>query len=254
MASGVDAGARLVDVGEAHARWCSGPILETLHCFDVRADATTPPGGIPGFTQVSGGQLVQQLDEHVAVRDAGVLLASEDPVGGSITGYWLRRLGVDHVTVLAGGLPAWRASGLPWDPAPGARWRPGSRLRVAAQQWWPEPDARLLLTCADGQRSARCGRAAAARVRERPLAGRRPRGLAVVGRARRLRLGRSAPRAGRRPAPSDRGRCGGDATLPRLGEDAVTQLAGRPSRESEMTRIWISDVPSKISVRRASRQ
>jgi rhodanese-related sulfurtransferase len=112
-AAAADAGALEVQPKEAAA------LLEerTVGCayaLDLREPDEGSPGGARGFVPVGSGQLVQQLDEHVAIRGAGVILACDGGPRAYLAAYWLRRLGTPEVRVMEGGLPTWHANGLPW--------------------------------------------------------------------------------------------------------------------------------------------
>ncbi|OLC58165.1 MAG: hypothetical protein AUH76_17875, partial [Candidatus Rokubacteria bacterium 13_1_40CM_4_67_11] len=58
-----------------------------------------------------GGQAVQATDEYVAVRAAAIVLVCDGFVRSVMTTSWLKRMGLPNVSVLAGGLPAWKEAG-----------------------------------------------------------------------------------------------------------------------------------------------
>jgi rhodanese-related sulfurtransferase len=74
------------------------------YAFDVRDPGQGPAGTAAGFVQVASGQLIQQLDEHLAVRGVGALVACETGgVRSLVAATWLRELGVPRVAVVRGG-------------------------------------------------------------------------------------------------------------------------------------------------------
>jgi rhodanese-related sulfurtransferase len=85
----------------------------TRYLFDVRTDTEVARGTAPRASHVPSGQLVQQLDDHVLVAPCDAYLL--DDVGGVrawLAALWLKRLGVDRVAVIDGGLDAWQAADL----------------------------------------------------------------------------------------------------------------------------------------------
>lgn len=88
---------------------------------------------------VSSGQLVQQLDDHVVIEGADVLLIDDDPLRPLVAGYWLRRIGVARVDVVEGGVDAWRRAGLPSGPV-GDRPVPERIARAVATARGVTPD------------------------------------------------------------------------------------------------------------------
>jgi rhodanese-related sulfurtransferase len=122
--------------------------------FDVRSLDEHDAGHIPGSTAVPGGQVVQRADDFIAVRGANIVLVDEREARAHLTGTWLRRMGFPNVSVLGGGVHAWRATGralatgrsrsrpLGWAQACAAV----TGLAVDAVAAWREshPDARVL--------------------------------------------------------------------------------------------------------------
>lgn len=106
--------------------------LDAAYAFDLRDDATAA-GHADAFVPVGSGQLIQQLDEHMVIRGAGAVLACEGGPRAYLAGYWLRRMGVEDVYVLEGGLPAWQWAGLPWCGGQ-VRHPPSAHLRASGGQ------------------------------------------------------------------------------------------------------------------------
>lgn len=86
---------------------------QTIYRFDVRTEGEYADGHVPDAISVPGGQLIQTTDQHIAVRDAAIVLISDTHVRSAITAYWLAEMGFEQVTVLEGGLEAWTESGRP---------------------------------------------------------------------------------------------------------------------------------------------
>ena len=82
-----------------------------LSVFDVRSLDEHDAGHIAGSTAVPGGQVVQRTDDFIAVRGASIVLVDEQEARAHLTGTWLRRMGFPDVSVLGGGVQAWRAAG-----------------------------------------------------------------------------------------------------------------------------------------------
>ena len=82
-----------------------------LSVFDVRSLDEHDAGHIAGSTAVPGGQVVQRADDFIAVRGANIVLVDEQEARAHLTGTWLRRMGFPNVSVLGGGVRAWRAAG-----------------------------------------------------------------------------------------------------------------------------------------------
>jgi rhodanese-related sulfurtransferase len=84
---------------------------DNLYVLDVRTAEEYEAGHVAGAVWAPGGQAVQATDEYIAVRAASVVLVCDDTVRSVMTASWLRRMGLPHVAVLAGGLAAWAAAG-----------------------------------------------------------------------------------------------------------------------------------------------
>ncbi len=70
----------------------------TLYRLDVRSPEEYERGHPPGFISAPGGQLVQAIDEWVAVRGARLALFDDDGVRARMTASWLVQMGWDaHV-------------------------------------------------------------------------------------------------------------------------------------------------------------
>jgi rhodanese-related sulfurtransferase len=65
----------------------------TLHLLDVRTPQEYERGHPPGFISAPGGQLVQAIDEWVAVRGARLVLFDDDGVRARMTASWLVQMG-----------------------------------------------------------------------------------------------------------------------------------------------------------------
>jgi rhodanese-related sulfurtransferase len=67
----------------------------TTFLFDVRTREEFERGHLPGARWVPGGQLVQTLDDWVAVRHARLVVADDDGVRASVAAHWLKQMGWD---------------------------------------------------------------------------------------------------------------------------------------------------------------
>jgi rhodanese-related sulfurtransferase len=81
-----------------------------LYVFDVRQVQEYEAGHVPGARALPGGLAIQRTDEFIAVRHAHVVLVDDGNARAWMTAYWLRRLGLTRVHVLAGGLASWRGA------------------------------------------------------------------------------------------------------------------------------------------------
>jgi rhodanese-related sulfurtransferase len=81
---------------------------ECVYAIDVRTDSEYAAGHIPGFTWFPGGQAVQRADDVVAVRSAHIIFCCDGLVRGAITASWFRQMGFPNVSVVDGGVTAWR--------------------------------------------------------------------------------------------------------------------------------------------------
>jgi len=78
------------------ARW-QADTGRTTYLFDVRTEAEYLAGHVPGAAWAIGVQLIQCLDQWVAVRGARLVLADDDGVRATLTAHWLRQLGWNSV-------------------------------------------------------------------------------------------------------------------------------------------------------------
>lgn len=90
-----------------------------LYAFDVRPLDAYRRGHITGSVALPGGQAVQRTDDFVAIPGAPVVFIDDGDARAWLTAWWFRRMGFGRVFVLAGGLPAWRAAGLPLETGRG---------------------------------------------------------------------------------------------------------------------------------------
>ena len=72
----------------------------TLYALDVRTPEEYEAGHLPGVRSAPGGQLVQETDNHIAVRGARVVLVDDDGVRAAMTASWLKQMGWTEVAVL----------------------------------------------------------------------------------------------------------------------------------------------------------
>lgn len=84
-----------------------------IYLIDVRSEAEYEDGHIPRALNVPGGQAVQQADDFIAVRNGRIVFASNHSARAIMAAYWYRRMGFRDVSVLHGGLQAWRENGGP---------------------------------------------------------------------------------------------------------------------------------------------
>jgi rhodanese-related sulfurtransferase len=90
---------------ETLARWRTDR-TRTTYLFDIRQASEYQAGHIPGARHVAGGQLVQNLDQHVATLGARIVLCDDDGIRATAVALWLRRMGWREVAVIAGGAGA----------------------------------------------------------------------------------------------------------------------------------------------------
>ncbi len=84
--------------GETLDRWRSDR-TRTIYLFDIRGRAAYEAGHIAGARHVAGGQLIQNLDQHVATQGARIVLSDDDGVRATATAHWLRRMGWRDVAI-----------------------------------------------------------------------------------------------------------------------------------------------------------
>lgn len=107
-----DAGVGTISPAEAAAQ-TDGRQERNGYFFDVRSVAAYREGHAAPSRTLPGGQAIQRADDFIAVPAAPVVLIDDDDARAWLTGYWLRRMGFPNVSVVAGGLRAWREAGLP---------------------------------------------------------------------------------------------------------------------------------------------
>jgi rhodanese-related sulfurtransferase len=72
----------------------------TLYLLDVRSREEFEAGHLAGARHAPGGQMVQAMDEFVAVRNARVVLVDPERVRSVMTASWLNQMGWDDAYVL----------------------------------------------------------------------------------------------------------------------------------------------------------
>jgi rhodanese-related sulfurtransferase len=77
----------------------------TSYLLDVRGPEEFVVGHYPGSINAPGGQLVQETDHWVAVRNAWIVLIDSDGVRARMAASWLRQMGHRSVFVVDGALP-----------------------------------------------------------------------------------------------------------------------------------------------------
>jgi rhodanese-related sulfurtransferase len=77
----------------------------TSYLLDVRDPEEFAVGHYPGSINAPGGQLVQETDHWVAVRNAWIVLIDSDGVRARMAASWLRQMGHRSVFVVDGALP-----------------------------------------------------------------------------------------------------------------------------------------------------
>ncbi|UWG46340.1 Rhodanese-related sulfurtransferase [Halanaeroarchaeum sp. HSR-CO] len=84
---------------------------QSVYVFDVRTDDEYSAEHHPEAISVAGGQLIQTAGSHIGVRTGEIVLISNSHVRSAITAYWLDRMGYPNVSVVRGGLSAWKEHG-----------------------------------------------------------------------------------------------------------------------------------------------
>jgi rhodanese-related sulfurtransferase len=83
------------------------------YLIDVRSEEEFVAGHVARSVHVPGGQAVQRADDFVPVRNADIVFISNDAARAVMAAYWYRQMGFPNVSVLQGGLNAWKAGGQP---------------------------------------------------------------------------------------------------------------------------------------------
>jgi rhodanese-related sulfurtransferase len=86
---------------------------EHVALMDVRTADEYAAGHVPGAVWAPGGQVVQAVDDYLAVWSGRVVLVCDGLVRSVMTAAWLGKMGLPGVAVLLGGVPAWTAAGHP---------------------------------------------------------------------------------------------------------------------------------------------
>jgi len=112
----------------------------TTYLLDVRSREEFEAGHLAGSRHAPGGQMVQAMDEFVAVRNARVVLVDPARVRSVMTASWLNQMGWDEVYVLEPESGDWAL-----ETGPRAAQVPGFKRwkSVRAQQFAPD-DAKLV--------------------------------------------------------------------------------------------------------------
>jgi rhodanese-related sulfurtransferase len=108
---------------------------ERVHLLDVRESADGSAGPLAGAVTVPGGvsdreRLAVALASARAGVDEPVYVIGRDSAQAEAAARRLRAQGLDNLTLIDGGIAAWRAAGLPI-AAPGPRWSLERQARVA---------------------------------------------------------------------------------------------------------------------------
>jgi rhodanese-related sulfurtransferase len=114
------AGLTRVTPGEAARRQAGGALL-----VDVRtSDQRRADGAIPGAVALSLNHLEWRLDPTSEARipeardhDVDILICCDEGYVSSLAAFRLHDLGLRRATDVIGGFQAWRAAGLPVEPA-----------------------------------------------------------------------------------------------------------------------------------------
>lgn len=97
------------------AHWCEDG-QRTVYLFDVRQLEEYLAGHLPNARHVQGGQLVQETDRYIAVRNARIVLCDGTDVRAIATAGWLRQMGFSDVYVLRDSLASTALESGPWRP------------------------------------------------------------------------------------------------------------------------------------------
>ncbi|HXV48089.1 MAG TPA: rhodanese-like domain-containing protein, partial [Candidatus Binatia bacterium] len=81
------------------------------YLIDVRSEEEFVAGHVARSVHVPGGQAVQRADDFVPVRNADIIFISNDGTRAVMAAYWYQQMGFPNVSVLQGGLNAWKAGG-----------------------------------------------------------------------------------------------------------------------------------------------
>jgi rhodanese-related sulfurtransferase len=92
---------------ETVRRWL-GEADRTTYVLDVRTPEEFAAGHLPLAVHAPGGQLLQALDQWVAVRGARIVLVDDSEVRATVIAHWLTQMGWD-AAALRGGRESWSA-------------------------------------------------------------------------------------------------------------------------------------------------
>jgi len=90
--------------GEKVSEWLRDP-TRTTYLFDVRTPEEFAAGSLESAVHVPGGQLLQETDRRIAVRNARVVVFDGESVRAPTVASWLKQMGYDAF-VLENGLSA----------------------------------------------------------------------------------------------------------------------------------------------------
>jgi len=99
--------------GATLQEWRADP-GRTLYLLDVRQPEEYAAGHLVGSRPAQGGQLIQETDRYVAVRNSRVVLVDDTGVRATVVGSWLRQMGIAETYVLADGLTGAELESGPW--------------------------------------------------------------------------------------------------------------------------------------------
>jgi rhodanese-related sulfurtransferase len=80
---------------------------------DLRPLSQFSDGHLPQAVALPGGQAIQRTDEFLTTPGRPVVLCDAGELRAHLAGYWLKRMGFESVSVLAGGFERWRQAGHP---------------------------------------------------------------------------------------------------------------------------------------------
>jgi rhodanese-related sulfurtransferase len=83
--------------------WRAEAARRSLYVLDVRSPEEYEAGHLRGARSASGGQLVQEIDSHMAIWGARVVLVDDNGVRATMTASWLKQMGWTDIAVLAAG-------------------------------------------------------------------------------------------------------------------------------------------------------
>jgi rhodanese-related sulfurtransferase len=96
-------GIRTIDLATLEA-WTKEAEQRALYLLDVRTREEFEAGHLSGSVHAPGGQLVQNTDSWIAIRNARIVLVDADGVRATMTAGWLSQMGHHGTVVLEGGL------------------------------------------------------------------------------------------------------------------------------------------------------